>query len=65
MEKKEFNLLDGEIEECEHAKSMLGKLAVNSFAASFGVSDDWSAALVVTAIVELVLIIATLIVKVS
>lgn len=57
-------LLSGEIEECEHVKSMLGKLARNSFAASFGVNDDWSAALAVIAIVELVLIIATLIVKV-
>lgn len=45
-------------------KSILGKLARSSFAASFGVNDDLSAALAVTAILELALIIVTLIVKV-
>lgn len=45
-------------------KNMLGKLARSSLAASFGVNDDLSAALAVTAILELVLIIVTLIVKV-
>lgn len=58
-------MLSGEIEECEHVKSMLGQLARSSFAASFGVNDDFSAALAVTAIVELILIIATLAVKVT
>ena len=57
-------MLLGEIEECEHVKTMLGKLARSSFAASFGVNDDWSAALAVIAIVELLLIIVTLFVKV-
>ena len=45
-------------------KSILGKLARSSFAASFGVNDDLSAALAVTVILELALIIVTLIVKV-
>ena len=54
----------GEIEECENVKSMLGKLARSSFAASFGVNDDVSAALAVTIILELILIIVTLIAKV-
>lgn len=45
-------------------KSILGKLARSSFVASFGVNDDLSAALAVTAILELALIIVTLIVKV-
>lgn len=45
-------------------KSMLGKLARSSFAASFGVNDDFSAALALTAIVELLLITATLVIKV-
>ena len=57
-------LPSGEIEECENVKSILGKLARSSFAASFGVNDDLSAALAVTAILELALIIVTLIVKV-
>ncbi|KAL9957085.1 hypothetical protein ACROYT_G038677 [Oculina patagonica] len=64
VKKTKFDFMDGEIEECEHVKSMLGQLARSSFAASFGVNDDFSAALAVTAIVELILIIATLAVKV-
>ncbi|XP_022780337.1 uncharacterized protein LOC111321659 isoform X2 [Stylophora pistillata] len=64
VDKKVFDLKDGEIEECEHAKSMLGKFAVSSFAASFGVNDDWSAALALTTIIELVLIVTTLVIKV-
>lgn len=59
-----YFLPSGEIEECENVKSILGKLARSSFAASFGVNDDLSAALAVTAILELALIIVTLIVKV-
>lgn len=46
-------------------KSILGKLVRNSFAASLGVNDDWSAGLYVLAIVELILMIGTLLVKVS
>lgn len=60
-----FDLKDGEIDECEHAKTMLGKFAVSSFAASFGVNDDWSAALALTTVIELVLILTTLVIKVS
>ena len=45
-------------------KTILGKIARNSFAASFGVNDDLSAALSLVAIAELVLIIVTLLVKV-
>ena len=45
-------------------KSILGKFVRNSFAASLGVNDDWSAALSIIAIVELILIIGTVLVKV-
>lgn len=45
-------------------KSLLGKIARNSFAASLGVNDDWSAALSLAAMVEVLLIIGTLLVKV-
>lgn len=45
-------------------KSILGKFVRNSFAASLGVNDDWSAALSIVAIVELILIIGTVLVKV-
>lgn len=56
--------LTGEIPECEHVKSILGRFVRNSFAASLGVNDDWSAALSVVVVVELILIIVTLLVKV-
>ena len=59
-----FDFTIGEIEECEKVKSILGQLARSSFAASFGVNDDVSAALAVIAILELILIIVTLIIKV-
>ncbi|XP_029189725.2 uncharacterized protein LOC114956703 [Acropora millepora] len=58
-----FEFMDGEIPECEHVKSILGRFARNSFAASLGVNDDWSAALAIVTIVELLLIVVTLLVK--
>ncbi|CAH3014319.1 unnamed protein product [Porites evermanni] len=58
-----FEFMDGEIPECEYVKSLLGKIARNSFAASLGVNDDWSAALSLAAMVEVLLIIGTLFVK--
>lgn len=58
-----FEFMDGEIPQCEHVKSILGRFARNSFAASLGVNDDWSAALAIVAIVEITLIVVTLLVK--
>lgn len=59
-----YIIFTGEIPECEYVKSLLGKIARNSFAASLGVNDDWSAALSLAAMVEVLLIIGTLLVKV-
>lgn len=59
-----YIIFTGEIPECEYVKSLLGKIARNSFAASLGVNDDWSAALSLAVMVEALLIIGTLFVKV-
>lgn len=64
VDKKVFDLKDGEIDECEYVKIMLGKFVVSSFVVFFGVNDDWFVVLVFIIIIELVLILIIFVIKV-
>ena len=55
----------GEIEECEHVKRKFVKAVDNSFAAALGVNDNVAAILVILVSVKLLLIIGTLLMKVT